>query len=69
MKKLIFVLVFLLTVFTLSAENFYIENYSVNIDVQENRVYNVTEDLLMDFIEIFQLTMKMALEPFFRISV
>ena len=42
MKKLIFVLVFLLTVFTLSAENFYIENYSVNVDVQENRVYNVT---------------------------
>lgn len=49
MKKLIFVLVFLLTVFTLSAENFYIENYSVNIDVQENRVYNVTEDIDMYF--------------------
>ena len=50
MKKNFFLTILLvLTLFSLSAENFYIERYDIDVNVLENRVYEITEEIDMYF--------------------
>ena len=50
MKKTVFIVsLLLLTLFSLSAESFYIERYDIDVNVLANRVYEVTEEIDMYF--------------------
>ncbi len=48
-KKILLAAMLLLTLFCLSAENFYIERYDIDVNVLENRVYEITEEIDMYF--------------------
>ena len=49
MKKILSIIALCFVLFTLGAESFYIENYNITISVQENRVYQIREDIDMYF--------------------